>query len=319
MINMLSKIEEFVKNNISEYGSGSGDGDGYGSKNGYGEGSGDRDISSLKSINNQNIYHIDDVPTIITNVHNNIAKGKVLNNDFSYEDCYIAKGQGYFAHGKTIKDAVNSLQEKIFDDLVAAGANVITMGNHTWGKRDIFSFIDTPKLIRPANYSKGVLGKGYNIYKCKDKKIGVINLIGRTSMGILSENPFTVAEDIIEKIKKEADYIVVDFHAEATAEKLAMGYFLDGKATIVFGTHTHVQTSDEKILKKGTGYITDIGMTGPENSVIGMDIETSLKRFKTSIPERYKLAEGDCIFNSCLFEINDEENRIIRIERINIQ
>ena len=211
------------------------------------------------------------------------------------------------------------ITKKIFDDLVAAGANVITMGNHTWGKRDIFSFIDTPKLIRPANYSRGVLGKGYNIYKCKDKKIGVINLIGRTSMGILSENPFTVAEDIIEKIKKEADYIVVDFHAEATAEKLAMGYFLDGKATIVFGTHTHVQTSDEKILKKGTGYITDIGMTGPENSVIGMDIETSLKRFKTSIPERYKLAEGDCIFNSCLFEINDEENRIIRIERINIQ
>lgn len=210
------------------------------------------------------------------------------------------------------------ITRKIFDQLIEAGADVITMGNHTWGKKDIFGFIDDPKIIRPANYSKGVVGKGYNIYKCKDKNIAVINLIGRTTMGILSENPFTVADEIINDIKTKVDYIIVDVHAEATAEKLAMGYFLDGRASIVFGTHTHVQTSDEKILEKGTAYITDIGMTGPKKSVIGMDIETSLKRFITSLPERYKLADGECIFNSCLFEINDEENRIMKIERINI-
>ncbi len=211
------------------------------------------------------------------------------------------------------------ITKKIFDDLIKAGADVVTMGNHTWGKKDIFAFIDDPKIIRPANYSKGVVGKGYNIYNCKNKKIAVINLIGRTSMGVLSDNPFTTVEEIVENIKKDVDYILVDFHAEATAEKLAMGYFLDGKVTVVFGTHTHVQTSDEKILCKGTGYITDIGMTGPEKSVIGMDVDTSLKRFITSLPERYKLADGECIFNSCLFEIDDEENRIKKIERINLK
>ena len=210
------------------------------------------------------------------------------------------------------------ITKKIFDQLIEAGADVITMGNHTWGKKDIFSFIDNPKIIRPANYSKGVVGKGYQTFNCKGKKITVINLIGRTSMGVLSDNPFTIADEIINKVKNDTDYIIIDFHAEATAEKLAMGYYLDGRASIVFGTHTHVQTSDEKILKKGTGYITDIGMTGPTNSVIGMDIDTSLKRFITSLPERYKIADGECMFNSCLFEINDEENRIINIERINM-
>lgn len=211
------------------------------------------------------------------------------------------------------------ITKKILDELIEAGTDAITMGNHTWGKKDIFTFIDNSIIVRPANYSKGVPGKGYQIYNCKNKKIAVINLIGRTTMGILSENPFTVADEIINKIKSEVDYIIVDMHAEATAEKIAMGYFLDGRANIVFGTHTHVQTSDEKVLDKGTGYITDIGMTGPKKSVIGMDIETSLKRFLTSLPERYKLAEGECIFNSCLFEINDEENRIMKIERINIE
>ncbi len=210
------------------------------------------------------------------------------------------------------------ITKKIFDELIESGADAITMGNHTWGKKDIFSFIDDPKIIRPANYSKGVVGHGYQIYNCLDKRIAVINLIGRTSMGVLSDNPFIIVDEIINKIKNETDYIIVDFHAEATAEKLAMGYYLDGKASLVFGTHTHVQTSDERILKNGTGYITDLGMTGPINSVIGMDIDTSLKRFITSLPERYKLADGECILNSCLFETNDEENRIIKIERINV-
>ena len=185
------------------------------------------------------------------------------------------------------------ITRKIYDKLIEAGADVITMGNHTWGKKDIFTFINEEKnIIRPANYS-------------------------RTSMGVLSENPFTVANDIIEKIKNNVDIIVVDFHAEATAEKIALGYYLDGKANIIFGTHTHVQTADETVLPKGTAYITDIGMTGPKYSVIGMDIKASIKRFETSLPERYKLAEGNCIFNSIIFEINDENGKIEKIERYN--
>ena len=189
------------------------------------------------------------------------------------------------------------ITKSIFQDMIDLNIDVITMGNHTWGKKDIFTFIDHPKLIRPANYSKGVVGKGFGIYECKNKKIAVINLIGITDMNVLSENPFLVIQDIIDKIKDITDIIIVDFHAEATAEKIAMGYFLDGKVNILFGTHTHVQTADERILTNGTAYITDIGMTGPKDSVIGMDIEASIKRFVTSLPERYKLAEGDCIFH----------------------
>lgn len=206
---------------------------------------------------------------------------------------------------------------KIFNDLLNLNVDVITMGNHTWGKKDIFSFIDHPKLIRPANYSKGVVGKGYGIYKCRDKKVGVIDLIGRTDMNVLSDNPFTIVREIIDKIKNECDMIFVEFHAEATAEKIAMGNYLDGEITALYGTHTHVQTADEQILANGTAYITDIGMTGPINSVIGMDKDASIKRFVTSLPERYKLAEGKCMLNGCIFEIDDEKCRVMNINRIN--
>ena len=210
------------------------------------------------------------------------------------------------------------ITEKNFHDILEAKVDVITMGNHTWGKKDIFKFIDHPRLIRPANYAQGVVGKGYGIYDCKDKKIAVINLIGRVDMGVLSENPFLTAKSIIEKMEKEIDIIIVDFHAEATAEKIAMGYFLDGKATMVYGTHTHVQTADEKILPKGTAYITDIGMTGPKYSVIGMDIDVSIKRFETTLPERYKIAIGECMFNGVIFDIDEETNKVRNLERINI-
>lgn len=209
------------------------------------------------------------------------------------------------------------ITKKIFDDLISNGTDVVTMGNHTWAKKEIFTFIDNKKIIRPANYSKGLPGKGYGIYECNGKKIAVMNLIGRTTMGVLSENPFIIAEEIINKIRKQVDIIVVDFHAEATAEKIALGNYLDGKANIVFGTHTHVQTADETILPKGTAYITDIGKTGPINSVIGMDIEVSFKRFITSMPERYKIAEGECSLNSCIFEIDDENCNIKNIIRYN--
>ena len=205
----------------------------------------------------------------------------------------------------------------IFKELLALGVNVVTMGNHTWGKKEIFSFIDHKQLIRPANYPEGVKGNGYGIYECQSKKIGVINLIGRTDMNVLSENPFIIGEKIINKIKNETDIIILDFHAEATAEKIAMGYFLDGKANIIFGTHTHVQTADEKILNNGTAYITDIGMTGPKYSVIGMSVEASIKRFVTTLPEKYKVAEGEGMFNGCIFELDDEK-KVKEIKRINI-
>lgn len=209
------------------------------------------------------------------------------------------------------------ITQRNFNDLLEEKIDVITMGNHTWGKKDIFKFIDHPKLLRPANYAKGVVGKGYNIYKCNDKKIAVINLIGRVDVNVLSENPFIVAKEIIEKIKHDVDIIAIDFHAEATAEKIAMARYLDGEATLVYGTHTHVQTADETIFKKGTGYITDIGMTGPKESVIGMDMDASIKRFVTTLPERYKIATGECMLNSVVFEIDDNTNKVSNIYRIN--
>lgn len=210
------------------------------------------------------------------------------------------------------------ITEKNFNDILSQNVDVITMGNHTWGKKDIFKFIDHPKLIRPANYPKGVVGKGYGIYKCGNKKIAVINLIGRVDINVLSDNPFIEVKNIIEKIEKEVDIIIVDFHAEATAEKIAMGNYLDGKATLVYGTHTHVQTADERILPKGTGYITDIGMTGPKNSVIGMEISASIKRFETTLPERYKIATGECIFNGIVVDIDNDTNKVNEIKRINL-
>ena len=208
---------------------------------------------------------------------------------------------------------------KTFNKLLKLEIDSLTMGNHTWAKQDIFEIINHPKILRPANYSKGVPGRGYFIYECKGKKIAVINAMGRVDINILTENPFLITKEIIEEVEKQVDMIFIDFHAEATAEKIALGYYLDGKVTGIFGTHTHVATADETILPKGTAYITDIGMTGPINSVIGMDVEASVKRFVTSLPERYKLAEGNCMFNGCIIEINDETCRATSIKRIYIK
>lgn len=209
------------------------------------------------------------------------------------------------------------ITEKNFNDIISQNVDVVTMGNHTWGKKDIFKFIDHPKLIRPANYPKGVVGKGYGIYKCKNKKIAVINLIGRVYMNVLSESPFIMAKSIIKKIKDKVDIIIVDFHAEATGEKITMAYYLDGMVTAVFGTHTHVQTADEKILPKGTAYISDIGMTGTKNSALGMEVSVALKRFETSLPERYKVASGEGMLNGVIYDIDEQTNKVKNITRIN--
>ena len=221
-------------------------------------------------------------------------------------------------NGENAADGMGLL-EKQYRDILSLGVDVVTMGNHTWAKKEIFKFIEDERIVRPANYSKNNPGEGYRIVKCKTngKQIAVINLIGRVGMSVLSENPFIKAKEIVEKIKDEVDLIVVDMHAEATAEKIALYHYLDGMATIIFGTHTHVQTADEEISNRGTGFITDLGMTGPKNSVIGMDINTSIKRFETSLPEKYKMAEGTAKLNACIFEIDDSKNKVVNIVRIN--
>ncbi|MCI8309720.1 MAG: TIGR00282 family metallophosphoesterase [Clostridia bacterium] len=209
------------------------------------------------------------------------------------------------------------LTEKMYKEILNAGANIVTMGNHTWAKKEIFNFIEDEKIIRPANYPNNNPGRGYQIIECDNKKIAVINFIGRTTMSVLSENPFLKAKEILNEIKEKVDLIFIDFHGEATAEKIAFSYFLDGEVTAVFGTHTHVQTADETILPKGTAFISDLGMTGPKYSVIGMDISASIKRFETSLPEKYKVADGKAKFNSIMFTVKDETNKVTKITRIN--
>ena len=222
------------------------------------------------------------------------------------------------ANGENSADGMG-ITSKIFKELLTAGVNVVTMGNHTWGKKDIFNIIENKNLLRPANYPKEIVGNGYGLYECNDKVICVINLIGRVDMNVLSENPFIVAKDIIREVKDIANIIIIDFHAEATAEKIAMGYYLDGEVTAIYGTHTHVQTADEKILGNGTAYITDVGMTGPKKSVIGMEVDASIKRFVTTLPEKYKVSEDkEAFLNGCILEINDETCRAEKIRRVNL-
>lgn len=208
------------------------------------------------------------------------------------------------------------LTVKNYNDIISAGTDCITMGNHTWGKKEIFQIIDEPKLLRPINYPEGVCGKGYNIFECNGKKIAVINAMGRAEINVQTENPFIQVKKLVDEIKAEVDIIILDFHAEATAEKQAMGYYLDGDITVIFGTHTHVQTADEKILKKGTAYISDIGMTGPMDSILGMDKDAALKRFLTALPEKYRVADGETMLNGCIFEIDDSSNKVNNIQRI---
>ena len=208
------------------------------------------------------------------------------------------------------------ISRKSMDELLRGGADVITSGNHIWDNREVYRFIDQePYLVRPANYPQGAPGKGWCIYPFRSANVAVINLSGRAFMPDM-DCPFQKIEDILSEIGNEADIFVLDFHAETTSEKMAMGFYLDGRVQAVVGTHTHIQTSDARILPKGTGYITDLGMTGPKNSVIGMDIEASLKRFLTTLPERYKIATGECMFNGVIFDIDDNTNKAISVTRV---
>ena len=226
---------------------------------------------------------------------------------------YISKLKEQYNIDFTVVNGENSAEgmgitKNILNDLYAHGVDAVTMGNHTWGKKEIFSFIDDEeRLVRPANYPQGVCGKGSTLLNCK----------GNT--GGSYDSPFEAADREVEKLKLNgAGVIIVDFHAEATAEKLALAYYLKDKVNILFGTHTHVQTADETIYDSGMGYITDVGMTGPKESIIGMEYSAAMKRFLTQIPERYSCATGDFKLNGVVFEYDEECKKISKITRISL-
>lgn len=227
-------------------------------------------------------------------------------------DMVVVNGENA-AHGK-------GLTPNIFDELTKGGADVVTTGNHIWDNAKVMEIIDTePFLLRPANYPEDAPGKGFCIYPVGRKKVGVINMAGRIFMQPPMDDPFRLAEKILNFIEKECDIILVDLHAEATSEKLAFAHYFDGRITAVVGTHTHVQTADEKILPKGTAYITDLGMVGAENSILGMQIEPVIKRFMTGRPSKFEVAEGAAIYCAVLIDINDKTNKTTKIERIFIK
>jgi len=211
------------------------------------------------------------------------------------------------------------ITDKTALELLSIGVHVITTGNHVWDKKEFVSQIaKIDKVLRPLNYPPGVPGFGSIIETVGNGlKLAVVNISGRVFMSSV-DCPFRIAEDEIKKIRLITKTIIIDFHAEATSEKIAFGYFMDGKVSAVIGTHTHVQTADEKILPGGTAYITDAGMTGPSNSVIGIEIEQVIRRFLTNIPARFETAKGEGIFSGVVFEINEETGKSTAIQRIQI-
>jgi 2',3'-cyclic-nucleotide 2'-phosphodiesterase len=207
----------------------------------------------------------------------------------------------------------------IAEDIAGYGVAVMTTGNHVWDKKEIYPyFAQQPRLIRPANFPAGVPGKGSVVVRASDgTSIGVINLMGRVFMPSV-DDPFAVVLREIDAVKREASIVFVDFHAEATSEKVAMGWHLDGRVTAVVGTHTHVQTADERVLPRGTAYITDVGFTGPHDSVIGVEREPALARFLTGLPQRFETATENPRLNGVLVTCDPATGRASRIERVNL-
>ena len=215
----------------------------------------------------------------------------------------------------------NGLTKELFDKILASGVDVVTMGNHTWGNKEIYDFIEDDRIIRPANITKGMPGKGYTIYEKDGKKILVINLIGRRFMeGVYySDNPFATVQEILEEIDQNIKIILVDFHAAWTGEKFNMGYFLDGKVSAVWGTHTHVQTADEIIMPKGTGFITDIGMTGACLSDLGCDVENSIQRYVKDMPVKDRMSKNEIMINGCIFEVDENTGKAVAVKRVQLK
>lgn len=203
----------------------------------------------------------------------------------------------------------------VSQELFTVGVDVVTLGNHTWQRKEIKDIIESSRVIRPANYPPNTPGKGYNIYYVGDKKVAVINLMGRVYMLHL-DCPFRCMNSVLESVRKETNIIVVDMHAEITSEKQAMGWFLDGKVSAMIGTHTHVPTADERVLPEGTAYITDCGMTGPRDSVIGVEKELVLKKYLTQIPVHFEVAKNDVVLQGVVVDIDDKTGKAKSIVRV---
>ena len=211
--------------------------------------------------------------------------------------------------------SVVGLTPRQAEDILDAGADVITLGNHSFSKREIVPYLeDTDRILRPANYAPQTPGRGWAVYETRFGPIGVIDLIGRCNMDYGPDNPFLLAEKLLKKL--DTRLILVELHAEATSEKLAMGYMLDGRVSAVWGTHTHVPTADVRVLPQGTGYITDLGMTGPRDSVLGIRPELSIARFRGDLPERYRWAEGETKLEGALFTIDAATGKCLKAERV---
>lgn len=200
-------------------------------------------------------------------------------------------------------------------DIFLAGADVITTGNHAFGRYDIYSYLDDEKyILRPANFPGSAPGHGYCIINAAGIRVLVMNIQGNVEMKTALSSPFETADAILRRESGSYDVAVLDFHAEATSEKLAMGYYLDGRVHVIFGTHTHVATADEQIMPRGTGYITDIGMTGPDVSILGVAPECIIKGFTTAMPQRYRVAEGKVTAHGALFTLAG--NKCVKAERV---
>ncbi len=205
----------------------------------------------------------------------------------------------------------------VAQELYKMGIDAITMGNHVWSKSEILNFIDCDKkIVRPANMPQELPGKGAIIIENDKAKIGILNILGRVYMDNI-DCPFKAAERELEYLKSMTKVVLVDFHAEATSEKLAMAWHLDGRVSCVLGTHTHVQTADERILPFGTGYMSDVGMTGPYDGIIGVDRELIIQRFLTHMPTKFEVAKGDVQFNAVSLDIDEKTGKTMLIERIN--
>ncbi len=203
--------------------------------------------------------------------------------------------------------------------MFAAGADVITLGNHTFGRAQIGPYLDEcPYILRPANLGERAPGRGWGVYDCGRVQIGVMNLIGRVDMRNQADSPFKAADRLLDAPEKPR-FALVDFHAEATSEKLAMAHYLDGRVSALWGTHTHVPTADEEVFPKGTGYISDLGMTGPVRGVIGVDPGQSVEGFLGGLPGRYRQAEGPCKLQGALFTLDDATGLCTAVERIDVR
>ena len=223
-------------------------------------------------------------------------------------DLVIANGENA-AEGKGCTD-------KEGNQLLDLGVHVLTGGNHTWDKHQSQDYLRRePRALRPLNYPKGTYGNGYYIAETKKGKVAVLNLQGRTFMATI-DCPFRSADWVIPKIESETKIIVVDFHAEATAEKIAMSHYLDGRVSALIGTHTHIQTADERIMPKGTGYITDAGMSGPYESVVGMKVQAAVNRFLYQTPQKYEAATNDVHLCGVFLKVDATSGKTTHIERI---